>query len=342
MIRTVTLFGNPLTLVGREVHVGDYAPSFVVIDKDLREIRFNDFNGKIKLISTTPSLDTPVCDLQLRTFNKRASGLSDEVVILNISMDLPFAIARFCSSAGIERVQVLSDHREASFGLNYGLLIKELRLLGRAVIVIDRHERIRYLEIVSEISEQPDYNKVLSFIEKLLSGKSMKALIITSDNFEDSEVLYPLYRLTEEGYLVDIASFQKAKIKGKHGYQIEPNLTFEEIRPEEYDLLIIPGGKAPETLRKDMRVLEVVRSFFQQGKLIGAICHGPQVLISAGVLSQKRATAHKEVVKELLESGALYEDKNVVIEDNLITSRSRSDLPYFMREILKVLYIRGV
>lgn len=168
MERKVTLFGNPFHLEGKEVKVGDRAPDFVVLDKDLKETSLSDFRGKIKLISCTPSLDTPVCDLQARTFNQRASELPEDVVILNISMDLPFAIARFCASAGIDRVKVLSDHREASFGLNYGILIKELRLLARSIFVIDKNDIIKYIEIVPEITNHPDYERALQAVKELL------------------------------------------------------------------------------------------------------------------------------------------------------------------------------
>lgn len=167
MERKVTLFGNPVTLIGNEVKVGDRAPDFLVLDKDLKEVKLSDFKGKIKLISVTPSLDTPVCDLQARTFNERASKLSEDIVILNISMDLPFAIARFCSTAGIEKVKVLSDHREASFGLAYGLLIKELRLLSRAVLIVDKDDIIRYMEIVPEVTNHPDYERAFEELSKI-------------------------------------------------------------------------------------------------------------------------------------------------------------------------------
>lgn len=165
----------------------------------------------------------------------------------------------------------------------------------------------------------------------------MKALIISADNFEDTELLYPFYRLIEEGIEVDIASLNKGKIKGKHGYIVEANLSVEEVHPEAYDLLILPGGKAPAKLREDVKVLEIVKSFFEKGKIIGAICHGPQILISAGLLAGKRATAYKSVAKELIEAKAHYEDKEVVMDGNLITSRWPLDLPYFMKEILKAL-----
>ena len=163
----VTFGGNPLTLTGNEVKVGDKAPGFTVLDKDLKEVKLSDFAGKVKIISVTPSLDTPVCDLQARTFNKEAQSLSDAAVILNISMDLPFAIARFCTGAGITSLRTLSDHRDASFGNAYGVLIKELRLLTRSIFLIDKSDVIRYIEVVPEITNQPDYTKALEAAKKL-------------------------------------------------------------------------------------------------------------------------------------------------------------------------------
>ncbi len=158
----ITFQGSPLTLVGPALRAGDRAPGFSLLDGELKSVSLKDFTGKTKIISVTPSLDTPVCDLQLRRFNAEAAGIAADVAVLNISMDLPFAIARFCTSAGIDRVAALSDHREASFGAAYGVLIKELRLLARAVFVIDKQDVIQYVEIVPEITNQPDYGKALS------------------------------------------------------------------------------------------------------------------------------------------------------------------------------------
>lgn len=163
----ITFAGNPLTLLGNEVKVGDKAPQFSVVDKELKPVSLSDFQGKIKLISVTPSLDTPVCDLQARTFNEQAGTLSGSIAVLNISMDLPFAIARFCANAGIGKIKTLSDHREASFGLAYGVLIKELRLLSRSIFVIDRNDVITYIEMVPEITNSPNYDKALAEVKKL-------------------------------------------------------------------------------------------------------------------------------------------------------------------------------
>jgi len=168
-IGIVTIHGNPLTLVGPELRAGDKAPDFTVLNSDLKEVRLKDFEGRIKVISVTPSLDTPVCDIQARRFNQEAANFSDDVVVLNISMDLPFAIARFCSAAGIDKVKTLSDHRDASFGSAYGVLIKELRLLARSIFIIDRDNIIRLKEIVPEVTHHPDYEGVVNLIKKMTS-----------------------------------------------------------------------------------------------------------------------------------------------------------------------------
>ena len=164
----ITIKGNLLTIVGNELKVGDKAPDFTVLDADLKEVTLRDFLGKVKLISVTPSLDTPVCDMQARRFNQEAAKLPEDVVILNISMDLPFAISRFCTNAGIERVKAYSDHRDASFGKAYGILIKELRLLARSIFIIDKDDTIRYIQIVSEVTEHPDYDRAIEETRKIL------------------------------------------------------------------------------------------------------------------------------------------------------------------------------
>lgn len=164
----VTIMGNPLTLMGLAIKQGDKAPDATVLDQDLKEVRLKDFGGKVRVISVTPSLDTPVCDLQARRFNQEAANLPADVAVLNISMDLPFAIARFCTAAGIDRVKAFSDHRDASFGLGYGVLIKELRLLARAIFIIDRTDVVRYVEIVPEVTSHPDYDKALAALRGLI------------------------------------------------------------------------------------------------------------------------------------------------------------------------------
>lgn len=164
----VTAQGNAVTLIGAELKVGDKAPDFNVLDNDLKEVGLKDFTGKIKIISVTPSLDTPVCDMQARRFNQEAAKLPDDVVVLNISMDLPFAISRFCTTAGIDKVKSFSDHKYASFGNAYGVLIKELRLLARSIFIIDKDKVIRYIEIIPEITNHPDYDRAIREVKKLL------------------------------------------------------------------------------------------------------------------------------------------------------------------------------
>jgi len=165
----------------------------------------------------------------------------------------------------------------------------------------------------------------------------MKALIISADNFEDSELLVPYYRLKEEGIDVHIASVKKGWIKGKHGYEVEATMSLKQVKGEDYDILILPGGKAPEAIRKEKEAINIAKHFFENNKPISAICHGPQTLISAGLLRNRRATCYKSVVQELKDAGARYEDTEVVVDGNLVTSRQPSDLPVFMRETMKLI-----
>lgn len=165
----------------------------------------------------------------------------------------------------------------------------------------------------------------------------MKALIISADHFEDSELLYPFYRLQEEGLQVDIASIARGKINGKHGYEIVVDKALRDIEPKAYDLLVLPGGKAPAKLRKEPAAVAIAQDFMRSNKPVAAICHGPQILITAGVLEGRRATCYHSVAEELQESGALYEDSKVVVDGKLVTSRQPSDLPAFMREIVRLL-----
>jgi protease I len=169
----------------------------------------------------------------------------------------------------------------------------------------------------------------------------MKALIISADNFEDTELLVPYYRWKEEGIHVDVASMKKGKIKGKHGYEVEVDKKLGEVDPGGYDLLFLPGGKAPEAVRKEEKALEIARDFFKKNKPVAAICHGPQTLISAGLLKGRHATCYKSVAPEMKTAGALYEDKEVVVDGNLVSSRQPSDLPAFLREVMKMLKAKG-
>lgn len=165
----------------------------------------------------------------------------------------------------------------------------------------------------------------------------MKILILSADRFEDTELTVPLARLREAGMHVDVGSFTVGTIYGKHGERVHANRSFADIDPEEYDALLLPGGKAPALLRRNTHVLALVRHFFEADKPVAAICHGPQILISAGVLAGRAVTAYRGVAHELIKAGAHYRDAEVVVDGNLVTSRTPADLPAFLREFLKQL-----
>lgn len=164
----VTMKGNPLTLIGDEMKTGVKAPDFTVVDNNLGEFNFYKNLGKVYIISAVPSLDTGVCDKETRTFNEKASELGEDIEILTVSMDLPFAQTRWCGASGVDKVKTLSDHKEASFGMAYGVLIKELRLLARCVFVIDKEGIIRHIELVKEIVDEPNYDNILKEAQKLV------------------------------------------------------------------------------------------------------------------------------------------------------------------------------
>ena len=163
----ITFKGNPLTLVGNPLKVGDTAPDAEVLANDLSAVKLSGFRGKVCVICSVPSLDTPVCDMQTRKFNEQAASLGDDVVVLTISMDLPFAQKRWCGSANVESVRTLSDHRKADFGNSFGVLIKELRLLARTVFVVDKEGVIRYIQIVDELTNEPDYEAALKAVKEI-------------------------------------------------------------------------------------------------------------------------------------------------------------------------------
>ncbi len=165
----------------------------------------------------------------------------------------------------------------------------------------------------------------------------MKALMITAQDFDDGEVLYPLYRLYEAGIEVDIASFTPGFIGGKHFFSVNAGKGVGETTGREYGLLVLPGGKAPEKLRQNTAVLDIVREFFHHDKPVAAICHGQQILISAGVLQGRKATCYPGIRDDMLLAGAQYLDERVVVDGQLVTSRRPEDLPYFMREVLGLL-----
>jgi len=164
----ITMKGKPLTLMGKEVKVGDKVSDIEVLDTSLSPVKLSAYLGKICVVATVPSLDTSVCDLETRRFNQEAATLGSDVQILTVSMDLPFAQKRWCGAAGVDRVVTLSDHKEAALGLAFGVLIKELRLLARAVFVLDREAIIRYIQIVKEVGVEPDYDAVLKAVRAMI------------------------------------------------------------------------------------------------------------------------------------------------------------------------------
>jgi thiol peroxidase len=164
----VTLKGNPVTLLGPEVKVGQSAPDVELVANDLSGVQLSSFKGKVCVLVAVPSLDTSVCDTEARRFNEEAANLGDDVAVVVVSVDLPFAQARWCGAAGVENVQTLSDHRDAAFGSAYGILIKDLRLLARAVFVVDKEGKVCYAELVKEVATEPDYEAALAAVKEAL------------------------------------------------------------------------------------------------------------------------------------------------------------------------------
>ncbi|UCG41971.1 MAG: thiol peroxidase [candidate division WOR-3 bacterium] len=166
----VTMGGMPVTLVGTELKVGDRVPDVTLVGNDMNDVSLSSYLGKVLILSAVASLDTSVCDIETRRFNTEAAKLGDEVRILTVSMDLPFAQKRWCGAAGIDRVTTLSDHKLAAFGQGFGVLIKERRLLARAVFVVDRSGTVRYIQLVKEVGQEPDYEPVLAEARKLVQA----------------------------------------------------------------------------------------------------------------------------------------------------------------------------
>ncbi|WP_040229195.1 thiol peroxidase [Bhargavaea cecembensis] len=163
----VTFQKNPVTLLGTEVKVGDQAPDFTVLKNDLSPFTLKDTEGKVRLISVIPSIDTGVCSTQTKRFNEEVTGLGDDVAVLTISVDLPFAQARWKATEGLDNAVALSDHRDLSFGTAYGTVMKEMRLLARSVFVIDQEGKVTYVEYVPEGTDHPDYDKAIEAVKEL-------------------------------------------------------------------------------------------------------------------------------------------------------------------------------
>jgi thiol peroxidase len=163
----VTMGGDPVTLIGKEIKVGDKAPDFTALKNDLSPYSLKDAGDGVKIISVVPSLDTGVCELQTINFNETATELGN-VTILTLSVDLPFAQGRFCSANSIDKVITLSDHKDLSFGMNYGFVIEELRLLSRGIVILDKHNMVKYVEYVKEVTDHPNYDKAIEEVKKII------------------------------------------------------------------------------------------------------------------------------------------------------------------------------
>ena len=165
--RNISWRGTPVELSGTEVKVGDKAPDCELVANDLSPVKLSSYQGKIRIISAVPSLDTPTCDMETRKFNQMAANMNPDTVILTVSMDLPFAQKRWCGAAGVDKVITLSDHLKGEFGQSYGVLIAARRLLARAVFLVDRAGVVRHVEVVGEVAREPDYNAILKKLAEL-------------------------------------------------------------------------------------------------------------------------------------------------------------------------------
>lgn len=227
MHRNITFKGGPLALSGRILKTGNPAPDFKVVTQDLQEVSLSDFKDKIKVISSFPSLDTPVCDLQVKEFNKKAAQVSSEVVILGISKDLPFAQKRFCSANDIKNEIVLSDYKSSSFGINYGVLIKNLNLLARSVFIVDKNGIVRYIQIVEELTSPPDYADALNNLEKVIKIP----VLLASDKKELSSKCVPC-----EGKVLPLSKDKIETLMSKcHGWElVEDKKIIKEFKLSNY------------------------------------------------------------------------------------------------------------
>ncbi|MEW6170161.1 MAG: thiol peroxidase [Candidatus Omnitrophota bacterium] len=235
MPRNITFKGNPSSLVGRIIKINSSAPDFKASAQDLKEITLSNFKEKIKIITSFPSLDTPVCDLQVKEFNKRATNLSRDVVIIGISKDLPFAQKRFCETFEIKNITVVSDYKTSSFGINYGLLIKELNILARCVIIIDKSDIIRYLEIVPELTHAPNYDEAIKKLEEVIKNPKLTLKQELANKCVPCEgSTLPLPKETIEKLLRELGNWQL--IEGK---KISKEFKFKDFIDAKYFLDLI-------------------------------------------------------------------------------------------------------
>jgi thiol peroxidase len=235
MERKTAFQGNPLTLVGRNLKINNPAPNFRAVSTDLKELTLHDFNGKIKLITSFPSADTPVCDMQLKEFNKRAVSLSPDIIVIGISKDLPFAQKRFCDLNGIKNVTTLSDYRYSSFGINYGLLIKELNLLARSVLILDKDNVLRYNQLVDDLTHYPDYEDALGALGNVLKNPRIEITKEVKEGCQPCETGVGI--LTNEEAEKLIANYRRWQIID--GKKITKEFKFNDFLEAKYFLDLI-------------------------------------------------------------------------------------------------------
>ncbi len=168
MARNVKFGGNPVELLGTEVKVGDKAQGFTCVGMDLKPVSLSDYEGKVRVLSVFPSIDTPVCSMQAGKFNAQAGELGGRVQIFTISCDLPFALGRYCGAHGVKNMVMLSDHRDLDFGMKYGFVLSGLRLLARGVVVVDKSGVVRYAEYVPDVANEPNYDQAMEVVKSLL------------------------------------------------------------------------------------------------------------------------------------------------------------------------------
>lgn len=235
MARRISFKGSPLTLVGRPIKTGVAAPFFRVISQNLKEITLSDFKDKVKILTSFPSLDTPVCDMQVKEFNKKATSLFKDLAIVGISKDLPFAQARFCRNNEIKNISVLSDYKFSSFGINYGLLIKELNLLARSVTIVDKNNVIRYIQIVDELTTPPNYDDALNNLKEVLKspGSSFEEELLPHCKPCEGGAL-PLPKETINNFLAKVKGWQIIEDK-----KLSKEFKFKDFAEAKYFLDII-------------------------------------------------------------------------------------------------------
>lgn len=235
MPRNITFKGSPMTLVGRALKPGSLSPEFKATSQDLKEVSLSDFKGKVKIITSFPSLDTPVCDLQVKEFNKRAGSFSGDVVIIGISKDLPFAQKRFCHDFEIKNISVVSDFKASSFGLNFGLLVKELNLLARSINIVDKNNVLRYMQVVPELTQPPDYDSAIKELENVINNPKY---IVNEELPRSCKPCEGGIAAMPEGKVQELLALHKGWLTGE-GKKISKEFKFRDFTEARYFLDLI-------------------------------------------------------------------------------------------------------